>query len=61
MRVTPTPRAELAFVVDTDPSRARHDGARSTTDYREVIGQVDAAIVAVPTVAHAEIACAFWM
>ncbi len=27
-------------------------------DYRDIIGQVDAAIVAVPTIAHAEIGCA---
>jgi predicted dehydrogenase len=47
------PRAELKYVVDTDPARAP-----DTTDYRDVIGQVDAAIVAVPTVAHAEVACA---
>ena len=32
--------------------------ARAATDYREVIGEVDAAIVAVPTIAHAEIGCA---
>jgi len=47
------PRAELKYVVDTNPARAR-----DTTDFRDVIGKVDAAIVAVPTVAHAEIACA---
>jgi predicted dehydrogenase len=47
------PRAELKYVVDTDPARAR-----DTADFRDVIGKVDAAIIAVPTVAHAEIACA---
>jgi predicted dehydrogenase len=45
-------RAELKFVVDTDPSRA------DVTDYREIIGKVDAAILAVPTSLHAEIGCA---
>src|SRR5580658_374321 len=47
-------RAELKFVVDTDPAR---EGA-TTADYRDVIGHVDAAILAVPTVLHAEIGCA---
>ena len=47
-----SPRAELKFVVDTDPSRA------DVTDYREIIGKVDAAILAVPTSLHAEIGCA---
>jgi predicted dehydrogenase len=45
-------RAELKFVVDTDPARA------DVTDYREIIGKVDAAILAVPTSLHAEIGCA---
>jgi predicted dehydrogenase len=52
------PRAELKFVVDADINRARHDTARASSDYREAIGEVDAAIVAVPTIAHAEIGCA---
>jgi predicted dehydrogenase len=51
-------RAELKFVVDSDLARAQHETARASSDYREVIGQVDAAIVAVPTIAHAEIGCA---
>jgi predicted dehydrogenase len=53
-------RAELKFVVDADLALAREkagDGARVTDDFREVIGRVDAAIVAVPTVKHAEIGC----
>ncbi len=45
-------RAELCFVVDADPAVA------ATTDYRDVIGKVDAAILAVPTTLHAEIGCA---
>lgn len=42
-------RAELTAVVDTDPARA------AIADYKELAGKVDAAIVATPTVAHAEI------
>jgi len=44
-------RARLAAVVDTDPSRA------ALTDFRELEGKVDAAIVAAPTSAHAGIGC----
>ena len=53
-------RAELAYVVDADPARAREFAgeANAAADYRDVIGQVDAAILAVPTVLHAEIGCA---
>jgi len=53
-------RAELMYVVDADVARARdHAGeARTTADYRDVMGHVDAAILAVPTVLHAEIGCA---
>ena len=58
--VRESPRAELKFVVDADLARARNTLARrkATTDYRDVAGQVDAAILAVPTVLHAEIGCA---
>jgi predicted dehydrogenase len=53
-------RAELTLVVDSDLSRAQEQGGEVTTaaDSRDVIGQVDAAILAVPTVLHAEIGCA---
>ena len=53
-------RAELKYVVDSKLKRAEEHahGAIATADYRDVIGQVDAAIVAVPTVAHAEVGCA---
>ena len=44
-------RAELAAVVDIDPSRG------DLSDYRELAGKVDAAIVATPTSVHAEIGC----
>ena len=45
-------RVEVKFVVDSDPARG------DVTDYREIIGKVDAAILAVPTSLHAEIGCA---
>ena len=53
-------RAELAYVVDPNLMRAGEHagGAPTTADYRDVIGKVDAAIVAAPTVLHAEIGCA---
>jgi predicted dehydrogenase len=54
-------RAELRFVVDADAARAREhagDLAQASADYRDLIGQVDAAILAVPTERHAEIGCA---
>jgi predicted dehydrogenase len=52
-------RAELVAVVDTNPARAAEaaEGCLALCDYRDLQGRVDAAIVAVPTVAHAEIAC----
>jgi predicted dehydrogenase len=44
-------RAELIAVVDIDPARG------DLADFRELAGRVDAAIVATPTSAHAEIGC----
>jgi predicted dehydrogenase len=57
--VRENPRAELKFVVDSKLSQAdEHAGeAAATANYEDVIGKVDAAIVAVPTVAHCEIGC----
>ena len=53
----------LSAVVDTVPERAAEIAAasntRALTDYRELIGQVDAVVVAVPTELHAEIAVPF--
>src|SRR5438105_8626936 len=43
-------RAELTAVVDLDPARG------TLTDYRELAGKVDGAIVAAPTTVHEEIA-----
>jgi len=52
-------RAELLAVVDIDAARAAEaaDGCPALTDYRDLHGRVDAAIVAAPTAAHAEIGC----
>jgi predicted dehydrogenase len=57
--VRENPRAELSFVVDANPDRAGEQagGAMSTANPEDVIGKVDAAIVAVPTIAHCEIGC----
>ncbi len=53
--------AELAAVVDCDTARAAEAastyGATAFSDCRELAGRVDAAVVAVPTSAHAEIGC----
>jgi predicted dehydrogenase len=55
--------AELAAVVDTVPERAaaaaEKTGVRAISDYRELLGQVDAVTVAVPTELHREIALPF--
>ena len=55
-------RAELVAVVDIDPDRAAETavaaGAQPCTDYREIAGRVDAAIVAAPTSVHQEIGSA---
>jgi predicted dehydrogenase len=53
-------RAELVAVVDTDSARAREsaEGCLALTDYRDLRGRVEAAIIAAPTIAHSEIGCA---
>jgi predicted dehydrogenase len=55
--------ARLVAVVDTVPERAAEIAAvsntRALTDYRELLGEVDAVVVAVPTEVHAEIAVPF--
>jgi predicted dehydrogenase len=52
-------RCELVAVVDTDSARAHEAaaGCLALFDYRDLRGRVDAAIIAAPTVAHAEIGC----
>jgi predicted dehydrogenase len=53
--------AKLVAVCDIDDARglpiAGQYGAQFVRDYRELIGQVDAVSVAVPTVSHQSIAC----
>jgi predicted dehydrogenase len=53
-------RAELRAVVDIDEARARQVaaecGARALTDYREILGEVKAVSIAVPTAAHHRVA-----
>ena len=57
-----TPGVKLVAVVDTDPARAvavaAEFGAQAETDWRRILGRVDAASLAVPTVLHSEIGCA---
>ncbi len=56
------PHAELVAVVDTNRARAEEiaaaHGTRAFSDYREVVGQVDAVTIAVPTRLHHQIAVA---
>jgi predicted dehydrogenase len=55
--------ARLVAVVDTAPERAAAaaaaSGARAAADYREVLDEVDAVTVAVPTELHRDIALPF--
>ena len=56
-------RSELVAVCDTDPELAgevatKH-GVGAVSDYRDLLGQVDAVSVVVPTKAHYEVAKAF--
>jgi predicted dehydrogenase len=44
------PGVELAAVVDPDPARAK------VSDYRKILGEIDAAVIAVPTNLHHEVA-----
>ena len=54
-------RAELVAAVDTDISRASSAAAefdcRAFSQWQDLTGKVDAAIIAVPTTHHAEIGC----
>ncbi len=60
--VSENPRAKLCYVVDANLERAREHavprGAEAVSDYREILGKVDCAIIAVPTVHHAAVGCA---
>jgi predicted dehydrogenase len=55
--------AELVAVVDVDPAAAEavaaECGTRALTDYRELLGKVDAVSIVVPTQLHHEVAKAF--
>ena len=57
------PGCELIAVADIDPLAARavagRTGARAVADYRELLGQVDAVSIVVPTRLHFEVARAF--
>ena len=57
------PGATLTAIVDTVADRAaaaaQPTGARALSDYRELLGQVDAVTIAVPTELHGEIAQPF--
>ena len=57
------PEARLTAVVDTNEQRAAEiasaSGTTALTDYRDLLGQVDGVVVAVPTELHAEIAVPF--
>jgi predicted dehydrogenase len=59
--VSQSPRAELAAVVDVDAGRAREaaaaHGCEALTTYGDLPGKAEAAVVAVPTHAHAEVGC----
>jgi predicted dehydrogenase len=59
--VSENPRAQLTHVIDANLDRAREQaaphGAIASADYRDIIGHSDAAIVAVPTIAHPEVGC----
>ncbi len=56
-----SPNAQLVAVVDKDHGRADDAsvefGCPAVLTAGELIGSVDAAVVAVPTIAHAEVAC----
>ncbi len=56
------PGAELVAVVDQDPGIAEavagEFGCRALTDYKQLAGKVDSAVVAVPTAAHAAVGIA---
>jgi len=54
------PGCELVAVVDNNPAQARSVGeqnnTRALTDYRDLLGEVDAVSIAVPTSLHFEVA-----
>ena len=59
--VAAAPCGQLVAIVDVNAERARQVagiyGCQALTTYTDLEGKVDAAVVAVPTLAHAEVAC----
>jgi predicted dehydrogenase len=59
-KIAASDRANLVAVADIDPERAAAVGAAlnvpAVTDYRELLGKIDAASITVPTHAHFEVA-----
>jgi predicted dehydrogenase len=57
------PEVELVGVVDVDPDQAQtvaaRTGSRAYTDFRQILGAVDAATVVVPTIHHYAVASEF--
>ncbi len=57
------PHSELLAVVDNNPQTARsiadQHGVKALTDYRELLGEVEAVSIVVPTSLHFEVAQAF--
>src|SRR4051812_293764 len=57
--VSENPRAELVYVVDANLKKAREfaasKGCSAAAGYEEIIGRVDAAVIAVPTIAHCDV------
>jgi predicted dehydrogenase len=57
------PDVDLAAVVDINSERAAEvaaaNGTRALTDFRQILGEVDAVTIAVPTELHRDIAIAF--
>lgn len=62
-KISQLPRAKLAAVVDIDAKRAAEIGnlfgVDAVTDYRDLLGKIDAVSVVVPTSEHYQIASAF--
>jgi len=56
-----SPNAQLVAVLDTNPDRAEaasaEFGCRAVPTLGELTGTIDAAVVAAPTIAHAEVGC----
>jgi predicted dehydrogenase len=62
-KISRLPRAKLAAVVDIDAKRAAEVGnlfdVDAVTDYRDLLGKIDAVSVVVPTSEHYQVASAF--